>query len=239
MAAPVMPPAARRGRRVLPVAKAAGGDSTGSREGSAGSGEKALARLASALQRCRECPLGACATQAVAGEGPLRARLMLVGEQPGNDEDLQGRPFVGPAGRLLDRALDDLGWPRRRLFVTNAVKHFKYELRGKRRLHKTPAQREADACHHWLADEIEIVQPAALIALGATAAKALLGPRAAVLRDRGRWQVAEDGRKVIVTLHPSAILRAMRDDPAAYPRWIDDLKAASAFLRPGPATNTH
>ena len=140
-------------------------------------------------RRCRACPLFAHATQTVWGEGPIGAPLMLVGEQPGDQEDLQGRPFVGPAGRLLDRALAELGWDRSVAYVTNAVKHFKWvpAPRGKRRMHKTPAQREADACEPWLEREIALVRPQALVALGATASRQVLKRPVAVLRERGRW----------------------------------------------------
>jgi len=180
-----------------------------------------------AASACRECPLGALATQTVFGEGPVHARLMLVGEQPGDQEDLRGRPFVGPAGQLLARAMVDLGWPRDGLYVTNAVKHFKYEIRGKRRMHKTPAQREADACLHWLESEISIVQPQAVVALGATAARQLLGRPVAVLRERGQWLPRADGLPVLVTLHPSALLRADPGDrEAGYQAWLADLHLA-------------
>ncbi len=127
-----------------------------------------------ATDQCRACPIGQYATQSVTGEGPMPARLMFVGEQPGDQEDLRGVPFVGPAGLLFNRSMNDLGWARDQVFVTNAVKHFKYELRGKRRIHKTPAQTEAAACLDWLEREIELVQPEAIIALGATAARSLL-----------------------------------------------------------------
>lgn len=168
--------------------------------------------LKPACDACRDCPLGAPATQAVVGEGPRHARLMLVGEQPGDREDLAGHPFVGPAGRLLDGALLDAGIDRRAVFLTNAVKHFKFEMRGKRRLHKTPGQREVDACGQWLQAEIAGVAPQAFVALGATAARALLGRPTPVLRHRGQWLAREDGRAVLVTLHPSALLRLRGDD---------------------------
>ena len=180
---------------------------------------------------CRECPLGFQATQTVWGEGPLHAPLMLVGEQPGDQEDLQGRPFVGPAGRLLDRALAELGWPRDALYVTNAVKHFKFEMRGKRRMHKTPAQREIAACLHWLESEIEAVDPQAIVALGATAARALVGRPVPVMSQRGQWLKREDGRRVLITLHPSALLRLVDDErETAYSQWLADLRHASALL---------
>jgi DNA polymerase len=186
-----------------------------------------LPALNDAMQACRACPIGAQATQAVAGEGPLNARLMFVGEQPGDQEDLRGRPFVGPAGQLLDRALAQAGIARDTVFVTNAVRHFKFELRGKRRIHKTPLQQEADACRHWLDREIAQVQPRALVALGATAARALLGRPVAVLSDRGAWYQRADGLRVLVTLHPSALLRlAPQRLPAAFDAFVRDLEAA-------------
>ena len=181
---------------------------------------------------CRECRLGALATQTVWGEGPLGAALMVVGEQPGDQEDLIGRPFVGPSGQLLARAMAELGWDRDRAYVTNAVKHFKYEPRltprGKRRIHKSPAQREMDACRHWLEDEIALVRPRAIVALGATAARQLLGRPVAVTRSRGSWLERDDGRRVLVTLHPSALLRLdAADRDAAYAAWLDDLRRAT------------
>ena len=193
---------------------------------------QALVQLKEATQRCRECPIGMHATQSVFGEGPLNAALMVVGEQPGDQEDLRGRPFVGPAGQLFDRAIAKLGWPREALYVTNAVKHFKFELRGKRRIHKTPAQQEAAACHHWLESEMAQVRPQALVALGATAARALLGRPVAVMKERGQWYTDPNGRQVLVTLHPSALLRA---DPAqheeAYAAWLRDLSLASGLVQ--------
>ena len=191
-----------------------------------------LAELHSATERCRECPIGMHATQAVHGEGSTGARLILVGEQPGDREDLRGRPFVGPAGQLLDRALAQLGWPRERLYLTNAVKHFKFELRGKRRIHKSPAQREAAACLHWLESEIAIVRPEAAIALGATAARALLGRAVSVTAERGQWFTRADGLRVLVTLHPSALLRMLpAGQEAAYAQWLSDLALAADEAR--------
>jgi len=193
----------------------------------------ALKALSIATDACRECPLGAHATQSVFGEGPVGAALMVVGEQPGDKEDLVGRPFVGPAGKLFDRAVAELGWSREKLYVTNAVKHFKYEPRGKRRMHKTPGQREVEACHHWLESEIELVQPRACIALGGTAARSLLGRPVAVMKERGHWiENAQTGRRVLVTLHPSALLRG---DPlqreAAWEAWLKDLSVASELMK--------
>ena len=196
-----------------------------------------LTALGAATDRCRECPIGDHATQSVPGEGPANARLMFVGEQPGDQEDLQGRPFVGPAGQLFSRAMADLGWSRDEVYVTNAVKHFKFELRGKRRIHKTPAQQEAAACLHWLESEIEIVQPEALVALGATAARQLMQAPIAVTRQRGQWLTRSDGRKVLITLHPSALLRMEpADKEAAYAAWLADLRQLTSFFAPRDAT---
>ncbi len=186
-----------------------------------------LAQLAEQAAVCQACPLWRGATQTVFGEGPASARLMLVGEQPGDHEDLLGHPFVGPAGRLLDEALEQLGWPRDKLYLTNAVKHFKYELRGKRRMHKSPAQREVQACAPWLEQEIAAVDPKAIVALGATAARAVLGHAVPVLANRGQWLAREDGRRVLITLHPSALLRDRGPDrDAAIAAWIEDLRRA-------------
>jgi DNA polymerase len=154
---------------------------------------------------------------------------MFVGEQPGDQEDLQGRPFVGPAGQLFSRALTQLGVERREVYVSNAVKHFKFELRGQRRIHKTPAQQEAAACLHWLETEIALVDPGALVALGATAARQLTGRAIAVTRLRGQWLRRADGRRVFITLHPSALLRMEPEDKeAAYVAWLADLRRAVA-----------
>jgi len=191
-----------------------------------------LPALRETLERCRQCPIGAHATQAVPGEGRAHARLMFVGEQPGDQEDLQGRPFVGPAGQLFSRALEQLGIDRREVYITNAVKHFKFELRGKRRIHKTPAQEEAAACLHWLESEIGLVDPGALVALGATAARQLMGTTIAVTRQRGQWLKRADGRRVLITLHPSALLRMEPGDKeAAYEAWLSDLRKAADVNR--------
>lgn len=187
-----------------------------------------LPALHAAVQGCRDCPLGAHATQAVPGEGPLQPALMFVGEQPGDQEDLRGRPFVGPAGQLLDRALAQAGVERGAAYLTNAVRHFKFELRGKRRIHKTPGQAEAAACRHWLEEEIALVRPRALVALGATAARALLGRPVAVLTERGEWLRRDDGLPVLVTLHPSALLRMEPDASAqAFGDFVRDLARAA------------
>ena len=190
-----------------------------------------LEALRKAAAGCRECPLGAPATQTVFGEGTSRAKLMLVGEQPGDREDIEGRPFVGPAGRMLDRALQELGWRRESLYVTNAVKHFKFEIRGKRRMHKTPGQREAMACLHWLESEIAAVRPGAIVALGAVAARSVMGRAVSVMKERGRWLQREDGIPVLLTLHPSALLRGDREQlEANFAAWLEDLRQAGDHL---------
>ncbi|KTT18765.1 UdgX family uracil-DNA binding protein [Pseudacidovorax intermedius] len=190
-----------------------------------------LEELARATDRCRDCPIGEHATQSVFGEGPLHPALMLVGEQPGDQEDLAGHPFVGPAGQLLDRALEALGWSRDALYLTNAVKHFKFELRGTRRIHKSPGQREVLACQQWLEREIAVVRPRAFVALGATAARALVGRAVPVMTERGQWLAGPEGVPVLVTLHPSALLRG---DPAEresqWQAWLTDLALASRYL---------
>ncbi|WP_219214714.1 UdgX family uracil-DNA binding protein [Variovorax boronicumulans] len=219
-------PATVPARRIVPIVRPLLAEEDTSADPAA-----ALAQLQRATDRCRECPIGAHATQSVFGEGPVGAALMVVGEQPGDQEDLRGRPFVGPAGQLFDRALHDLGWSREALYVTNAVKHFKYELRGKRRIHKTPTQHEAQACLHWLESEMAQVRPQAVLALGATAARAVLGRPVAVMRERGQWQTGPRGEPVLVTLHPSALLRGdpqQRDE--AYAAWLEDLSKATAML---------
>ena len=189
---------------------------------------EALARQAA---RCRDCPGADAATQTVFGEGEAGARLMIVGEQPGDHEDLRGRPFQGPAGQLLRGAIAELGWPVEALYLTNAVKHFHHELRGKRRIHKTPGQREADACLHWLESEIEAVRPQAIVALGASAARSLLGNNVVVTANAGRWLARPDGMPVLVCLHPAAILRADPDRrDASRSQWIASLGQASAYV---------
>jgi len=188
----------------------------------------ALAAMRQVAAACVRCPLHGPATQTVFGEGPVGARICFVGEQPGDREDLAGRPFVGPSGALFDRALAALGIARDTVYVTNAVKHFKFELRGHRRIHKTPAQQEAAACLEWLEREIALVRPDALVALGATAARALLQRDVGVLRERGRWLRRNDGRRVLVTLHPSALLRLPdAEREAAVARWLEDLAPLS------------
>jgi DNA polymerase len=184
-----------------------------------------LERLRREARSCRDCPLWENATQTVFGAGDAHARVMLVGEQPGDEEDRKGLPFVGPAGRLLDRALDEAGIDRSELYVTNAVKHFKWEPRGKRRLHKTPAQREIEACHQWLEGEIRAVRPRAIVCLGATAAKALLGSGFKVSVSRGKPVASPHAPLVFATFHPSALLRIRGDEEkeAAFRQLVGDL----------------
>ncbi|WP_030993983.1 MULTISPECIES: UdgX family uracil-DNA binding protein [unclassified Streptomyces] len=197
-----------------------------------------LDALRRAAAGCRGCPLYEDATQTVFGQGDADARVLLVGEQPGDQEDRAGEPFVGPAGRLLDRALEEAGIDRDRAYVTNAVKHFKFTVpeRGKRRIHKAPTLREAKACRPWLTAELARVRPEVVVALGATAGKALLGGSFRVSRDRGALldlPSDPDGPRVLATLHPSAILRA-DDREAAYAGFLTDLKAAAGALRGAP-----
>jgi uracil-DNA glycosylase len=209
----------RRARRLAPPGPLAPAD-----------GEDALITSRLAAQACRACPHGDQATQLVWGEGPQRARVMVVGEQPGDQEDLQGRPFVGPAGQLLDRALAEAGVEREALYLTNAVKHFGFELRGKRRMHKTPGQQEVLACAGWLQHEIDAVQPAAFLALGATATQALLGKRVPIEASRASPLQRIDGRPVQVTWHPAALLRMPDEErERVWPLWVSDLRRASAL----------
>lgn len=199
-------------------------------------GIASLDELKAATMACRECPIGEFATQSVTGEGSTRARLMLVGEQPGDQEDLRGHPFVGPAGRLLARALEQAGIAPDQVFVSNAVKHFKFELRGKRRIHKSPSQREAAACQHWLEDEIALVRPHALVALGSTAARCLLGRAVPVLAERGKWLPRPDGRQVLITLHPSALLRVLpQQREVTFLLFVKDLALARKWSTAQPA----
>jgi DNA polymerase len=167
-----------------------------------------LPKLDTAVQDCRGCPLYLGATQAVFGEGPVDARIMLVGEQPGDREDIEGHPFVGPAGKLLDRALQAAGLERGKVFITNAVKHFYFEPRGKFRLHKRPPVMAVKACRPWLEAELELLEPEVVVLLGATAAQAILGAAFRVTKDRGKVIKHDIAPAVIATLHPSAILRA-------------------------------
>ena len=187
-----------------------------------------LKRVAREAAACTRCPLYRHATQTVFGEGPAGASIMLVGEQPGDQEDLAGRPFVGPAGRLLDRALAEAGVDRAKIYVTNAVKHFKNEPRGKKRLHKRPNRYEVEVCRVWLSQEISLVRPQLILALGVTAAVALAGRPVVLSRERGKVIEFADGQRGMVTVHPSSLLR-MPDQAArhaAFAALVKDLKAA-------------
>jgi DNA polymerase len=187
-----------------------------------------LKTVAKEAASCTRCPLYRNATQTVFGEGSARAAIMLVGEQPGDQEDLAGHPFVGPAGKVLDRAMAEAGVDRRKVWLTNAVKHFKNEPRGKKRLHKRPNRYEVDVCRVWLRQEISLVKPQLILALGVTAAVALAGRPIVLSRERGKVIELEDGRRGMVTTHPSSILR-MPDQKArhaAFAALVKDLKAA-------------
>ena len=193
---------------------------------------RSLRALRDAEAVCERCPLYHDATQAVPGEGPAHARLMLVGEQPGDQEDLAGRPFVGPAGRILDGALAEAGLDRKSVFVTNAVKHFKFERRGKRRLHKRPNAYEIERCRWWFDYEKAIVSPDVIIALGATAARSVLGRTVTISKLRGDFIPLDDGRCAPVTIHPSYLLRIRdeADKQAEYGRFVADLKLGRKVL---------
>jgi DNA polymerase len=181
---------------------------------------------------CRACPLWKNATQTVFGEGPLHAQAMLVGEQPGDKEDLAGKPFVGPAGRLLDRALEEAGVDRRKVYVTNAVKHFKFVPRGKIRLHQKPTTPEIKACRQWYERELATIKPALVVAMGATAAQCVLGKITPINKNRGHLIDLEVGARALVTVHPSYLLRLPDAQAKAreYDRFVDDLKMAAALL---------
>jgi DNA polymerase len=195
-----------------------------------------LVELRSSAARCRDCELWERATQTVFGEGPARAEVMLVGEQPGHEEDLDGRPFVGPAGRLLDEALELAGLDRNRVYVTNVVKHFNWEPRGKWRIHKKPTAWQIRACRPWLLSELAAVQPRIVVCLGATAAQALLGRGVRVTQSRGRPIPSVFAPEVFATLHPSAVLRAP-DEPSrrvAMAQMVDDLSTVARRLAEWP-----
>jgi DNA polymerase len=192
---------------------------------------RSFRQLAAAEASCTRCPLYRDATHAVRGEGPSHASLMLVGEQPGDNEDIAGKPFVGPAGRILDQALQDAGIDRTETFVTNAVKHFKHEMRGKRRLHKRPNNYEIERCKIWLDDERKLVKPSAIIALGVTAARSLTGKTVTIAELRGKAHHLADGTRLFITVHPSSLLR-IKDDidkRAAYRKFVADLKSAATM----------
>ena len=192
-----------------------------------------LPAVRAAAKDCTACDLYKRATQTVFGEGSRHAEMLLVGEQPGDQEDLAGRPFVGPAGTLLDRALDEAGIDRQAVYVTNVVKHFKWEPRGKRRIHKKPNASEVAACRPWLDAEIQLVQPRAIVCLGATASQALLGRAFKVTAHRGEFIASPLAPIVLATVHPSSLLRAPDDETRQREtaRFIDDLRAVARALR--------
>jgi DNA polymerase len=195
-----------------------------------------LGEVAAGVDVCRRCDLWRDATQGVPGEGPLNARLMLVGEQPGDQEDLAGKPFVGPAGGILDKGLADAAVPRDRTFVTNAVKHFKHEQRGKRRLHKTPNGGEVKACRWWLDAERRIIRPRVVVAMGATAALGVFGKATPIAANRQQALQLPDQAQAVVTWHPSFLLRApdAETKERAYREFVADLKFAWGLTRESP-----
>jgi DNA polymerase len=190
---------------------------------------RSVEQLREAAASCQGCDLYRDATQTVFGEGAEHSRLMLIGEQPGDQEDLQGKPFVGPAGRLLEKALDEAAIDRRRVYVTNAVKHFRFTVRGKRRLHEKPNAGQVRACRPWLESEIDVVRPGLLVLLGATAAQSVMGPAFRVSKQRGEVMDSPFGVPALATVHPSSILRATDAESreAALQAFIDDLKVAA------------
>jgi DNA polymerase len=188
--------------------------------------------LKEAAADCKACDLWKLGTQTVFGEGRRRAAVMFVGEQPGNEEDLTGKPFVGPAGRLFDQALEEAGIDRSQTYVTNVVKHFKWELRGKRRIHKKPNAQEIAACRPWLEAEIALVKPKVIVALGATAAQSLMGPQFRVTKERGQFIESTLAPSVMATVHPSSILRAPDETRhLEYRRFVDDLKKLTRVIK--------
>jgi len=193
-----------------------------------------LASLAAAAEGCRGCPLFQDATQTVFGEGPPDARIVLVGEQPGDVEDKRGHPFVGPAGGVLDRALDEVGVAREDVYLTNAVKHFSFTPQGKRRIHKTPSLHDLVACKPWLDAELEALHPVVVVCLGATATRAVLGPGHSVTKERGQVLRSEAGPVYVITTHPSAVLRAT-DRRAAFAGLTADLAVAADAAAPAAA----
>jgi uracil-DNA glycosylase len=189
--------------------------------------------LRAAALKCKACSLYRNATQTVFGEGALKARIVLIGEQPGDREDVEGRPFVGPAGKLLDRALEEAGISREKCYVTNAVKHFKWEPRGKRRLHAKPDRAEIAACRPWWQAELAMIHPEVLICLGSTAARAIFDREVKVTQERGAVAESAWCRKTLVTVHPSALLRVpdRSEKMAAYERFVADLRVATNQVR--------
>ncbi len=203
-------------------------------------GRKSLSVLGEYVQGCKGCDLYKYATQAVFGEGPKRARVLMVGEQPGDREDIQGKPFVGPAGGLLNSALEQAGIAREDVYLTNAVKHFKFELRGKRRIHQQPRASEINACRPWLEAELDAVRPELVVALGSTAARSLAQRPMKVLENRGRLLQVAGLPGMIVTVHPSSILRAIDEESREeqYRAFVKDLRVVAAMLEPRRASGS-
>jgi DNA polymerase len=194
-------------------------------ETEAAAGLETIAALRNAAHDCRACELWKPATQTVFGEGPENARIVLIGEQPGDREDLVGRPFVGPAGEVLDRALAEAGIDRAALYLTNAVKHFRFEMRGKRRLHKNPERTHVAACAHWLDAELALLRPEIVVCLGAIAAQRIFGAKFALMKQRGVWHSTGEGTRALATVHPSFVLRQRdeRERDVAYRMLVEDL----------------
>jgi uracil-DNA glycosylase family protein len=197
-----------------------------------GAEARTIPELRGAAGHCRRCPLFRNATQTVFGEGPEEARILFVGEQPGDQEDLAGKPFVGPAGRMLDAVLQEAGVDRSIIYVTNAVKHFKFEPRGKRRIHAKPNASEISACRWWLDKELDLVKPDIAVALGATAAQSLLGKAVPVMKMRGRIVTREDRLRVFITVHPSYLLRIREgaDKRAERTRFLEDMRKMNKLM---------
>lgn len=193
---------------------------------------RTLPSLQKAVERCQGCDLYKCATHGVLGEGPRDAKIILIGEQPGDQEDKQGRPFVGPAGRMLDKALAEAGIPRDKVYITNAVKHFKWVPAGKRRLHQRPKTSEIKACRPWLDAEVKLLAPEAIVCMGAVAAEAVFGKKTPVLENRGKWMESPWSSRTLITVHPSSILRLPEpeDREAAFKAFVADLKIAAEVL---------
>jgi len=192
--------------------------------------------MATAVQQCEGCDLYKKATQAVFGEGPKRSTVVLIGEQPGDQEDLAGLPFVGPAGQLLDRALKDAGVERKSVYVTNAVKHFSFEERGKRRIHKKPTTTQITACRPWLEAELNAIKPQVVVCMGATAAQSLGGRDVRIQRDRGKFLESPWAKRLLITTHPSALLRMpdRSEFAAQYSQLVSDLALVAEYTHPKP-----
>ena len=187
-----------------------------------------LSKVAAAAKTCTACPLYKNATQTVFGEGPRRAAIVMIGEQPGDYEDVAGKPFVGPAGKVLDRALEDAGIDRDEVYVTNAVKHFKWEPRGKRRIHQKPSSRDIAACRPWLEAELRLIEPKLVVCLGSTAAQTIFGPSFRVTKQRGQVLESSLAKKVVATVHPSSLLRQPDEESREreYKNFVADLRVA-------------